>query len=153
MAVFEFTMPLSGDKKCDAYTVPNPDMPCIWALATHVVNNLQYGDCNGWTAGAGEHDIVEVLSIGSKNMFASMHMGKHYAGTATDSFARPVGNTMKLAVIYSGNTVQQHVLKDFDFGPTVDGSDVQGLTSAGGAGSTKMATGDSVTDMVLNQHP
>ena len=148
MAVFEFAMPLSGDRTCDTYNTPNPDMPCIWSLATHVVNNLQYGDCNGWTQGAGEHDIVEVLSPGSKNMFASMHMGKAYAGTECDSFERPVSGTMKMAVLYSGSTVHQQVLNDFDFGATIDSASVQGMTGSGGVGNMKAAGSTSVMQLI-----
>ena len=151
LAVFEFQMPVSGSRKCDTYNTPNPDMPCIWALSSHIVNNLQYGNCNGWKAGSGEYDIVEVLKPGSSNMFASMHMGSKYAVTEGDALVRPTDKTMKLAVLFGDNTVHQQVLTDFSFPTSVDGGDVQALSGGNGAGNMK--TAGSCSKIAVNTSP
>ena len=147
LLVLEFAMPLSGNTEC-TIVHPNPDMPSIWAMASSIINNGQYKECTGWTAGAGEHDIAEVLAQGSKNMFASMHMGPHYAGTANDAFARPTTGTAIMAIQYTESSAQQWVLNNFDFPTAVDPSQFSGA----GAGGTKDGAG-APTVMQLDQHP
>lgn len=107
MFMVEFQMPMSGSS--DGF---NPDMPAFWLLNSKIVNTQQYDACSCWKSGCGEWDIHEVLTKGAKQGSASMHMGKNFAGTPSETFKRPVGKTMKMAAIVSNGVAHIEVLDD-----------------------------------------
>lgn len=119
----EFQMPLSGSS--DGL---NPDMPAFWLLNSKVVNTQQYDACSCWATGCGEWDIHEVLTKGAMTGCASMHMGKNFAGTPSQTFDRPTTKTMKMAAIVSNGVAHIEVLDDaMTFDKVIQGSTINGF--------------------------
>lgn len=95
--VFEFSMP--DDFSSDF----NKNMPSLWLLNQQIVNTLQYGkpECSCWKTGCGELDVFEVLEGNHDKAITALHGKK--AGMGVGHFSRPKDQTMKLAVVFSGN--------------------------------------------------
>jgi hypothetical protein len=83
-------------------------------LNARIPRTLQYGnaDCSCWTSGCGEFDIVEALHSGSTFLKSTLHANQQ-AGDS-DFIARPVSNTMKLAVVFAAvdSSIHLQVLPD-----------------------------------------
>lgn len=95
--LLSFTMPVSGD------TGFNADMPAIWLMNAQIPLTSQYGTnsaCSCWTSGCGELDVFEVLDSGNTRCKSTLHMAP--AGGSSDYFERPVEQTVKAAVVFSG---------------------------------------------------
>ena len=123
MFMVEFQMPLSGSG--DGL---NPDMPAFWLLNSKIVNTQQYDACSCWSTGCGEWDIHEVLTKGATQGSASMHMGKNFAGTPSQTFDRPTEKTMKMAAIVSNGVAHIEVLDDSQtFDAVISGATVSGF--------------------------
>ncbi|CAL9731256.1 hypothetical protein MOUN0_L04654 [Monosporozyma unispora] len=104
--VFEFEMPTDNDGS--GY---NQDMPAIWLLNAKIPRTLQYGNaaCSCWETGCGEMDLFEILSAGSDKLISHVHDGQ--GGGTQDYFVRPVGNTLKAAVIFNGDDKSIHIVQ------------------------------------------
>jgi len=102
--VFEFSMP--DDFSSDF----NKNMPSLWLLNQQIVNTLQYGkpECSCWKTGCGELDVFEVLEGNHDSAITAIHGKKE--GMGVGSFPRPKTETIKLAVIFSGNKASIRVL-------------------------------------------
>lgn len=128
--VFEFEMP--SDTVGTAY---NQDMPAIWLLNAKIPRTLQYGkaDCSCWESGCGEMDLFEILSPGSDKLISHIHDTQ--GGGTQDYFVRPVGNTMKAAVIFDADDKTVHIVEVEDtFEATLSESTVNSwLNKAGSA--------------------
>lgn len=113
--VFEFEMP--SDTSGSGY---NQDMPAVWLLNAKIPRTLQYGnaDCSCWESGCGEMDLFEILSKGSDKLISHVH-DKQDSGSQ-DYFKRPVGNTLKAAVIFNSSDKTVHIVEvSDDFGATL----------------------------------
>lgn len=125
--LFEFTMPMDGeDNRFEG------DMPSIWILNAGIPRTTQYGppNCNCWTSGCGEFDIVEALHDGSTMLKSTLHTNTP-AGDS-DYFSRPTGASMKLAVIFSSSssTITIQKLDDsFEFATNMTGLDIEMMCS------------------------
>ena len=127
--VFEFEMP--SDTDGSAY---NQDMPAIWLLNAKIPRTLQYGsaDCSCWESGCGEMDLFEILSSGSTKLISHIHDGQ--GGGTQDYFVRPVGRTMKAAVIFDADNETIHIVEvDEDFGATLSTSTVNAWLDKAGS--------------------
>lgn len=151
VVIMEYTMPESQCASCpNKYTGnnANTNLPAIWALGSDLVNIAQYGlgpngECSGWTSGAGEFDIHEILPGDvTKNIgYASFHMGQHYSGTPAEGFPRPTdaNRTQKLAYVLSGNYAGIHILgNNFPIDGGLSSEDVLALiTGSNGSAGPK----------------
>ncbi|CCK68067.1 Tos1p KNAG_0A03880 [Huiozyma naganishii CBS 8797] len=127
--VFEFEMP--SDTNGNGY---NQDMPAIWLLNAKIPRTLQYGksECSCWETGCGEMDLFEILSNGSNKLISHVHDAQ--GGGTQDYFQRPIGNTLKAAVIFNGNDKSIHIVEiDGDVGATLDQATVQSWLSKSGS--------------------
>ncbi|CAL9737241.1 hypothetical protein MOSE0_L06832 [Monosporozyma servazzii] len=128
--VFEFEMPT--DNNGSGY---NQDMPAIWLLNAKIPRTLQYGNaaCSCWETGCGEMDLFEILSAGSDKLISHVHDGQ--GGGTQDYFVRPVGSTLKAAVIFNGDDKSIHIVQvDDDFSGTLSQDTVNSwLNKAGSA--------------------
>lgn len=127
--VFEFEMP--SDTVGTAY---NQDMPAIWLLNAKIPRTLQYGkaDCSCWESGCGEMDLFEILSPGSDKLISHVHDTQ--GGGTQDYFVRPVGNTMKAAVVFDADDRTVHIVEVEDtFEATLSESTVNSWLSKAGS--------------------
>jgi hypothetical protein len=95
--LISFTMPATGK------TGFNSDMPAIWLMNAQIPLTSQYGTnpaCSCWTSGCGELDVFEVLDSGNHRCKSTLHMLP--AGGSSDYFQRPVGQTVKAAIVFTG---------------------------------------------------
>ncbi|KUJ24321.1 uncharacterized protein LY89DRAFT_572863 [Mollisia scopiformis] len=123
----DFSMPTEGG------TGFNADMPAIWLLNSQIPHTVQYGppECNCWTSGCGELDIVEALFDGATQLKSTLHTNTP-AGDS-DYIARPTTDSMKLAVIFSSSTstINIQVLdSNTEFPATMSADDLNNLCSA-----------------------
>lgn len=127
--VFEFEMP--NDNDGSGY---NQDMPAIWLLNAKIPRTLQYGSasCSCWETGCGEMDLFEILSAGSNKLISHVHDAQ--GGGSQDYFERPVGSTMKAAVIFNGDDKTIHIVEvDEDFGGSLSQSTVNSWLNKAGS--------------------
>lgn len=133
--VFEFEMPSAND---DA-TI-NHDMPAIWLLNAKIPRTLQYGDasCSCWKSGCGELDAWEILSDGSDKLISHLHDGQGNDGTSNggggsqDYFDRPTSNSMKGAIVFSGEDISILEVDD-DFESSLSSSTVKNWINKSGS--------------------
>ncbi|PGH10080.1 hypothetical protein GX51_00347 [Blastomyces parvus] len=120
----EFEMPITGKKDW------NEDMPAAWILNAAIPRTLQYGkpECSCWLTGCGEFDVFEVLDAGNTRAKSAVH--GNISGSDSYYFERPVGKTVKLAVVFNtaGSSVHIKILDDsFEFKPTLGGKEVEAM--------------------------
>lgn len=97
MFLISFTMPVTGNSDF------NSDMPAIWLMNAQIPLTSQYGTnpaCSCWTSGCGEFDVFEVLDSGNHRCKSTLHMLP--AGGSSDFFQRPVQQTVKAAIVFTG---------------------------------------------------
>lgn len=129
--LFSFTMPMTGE------TGFNGDMPAIWLMNAQIPLTSQYGTnphCSCWTSGCGELDAFEVLDSGNERCKSTLHMAP--AGGSSDYFARPVKESIKAAIIFTGSneTVTIQVIDDIvAFEETLSAATVESFISAEGS--------------------
>jgi len=92
-------MPHDDTTTTSSTSVGNSDMPAIWMLNAQIPRTLQYGaaSCSCWSSGCGEFDLFEVLDSGNTRCKSTIHGNSQ--GGDSDYFVRPVGETMKAAVL------------------------------------------------------
>jgi len=82
------------------------DAPAYWFLNAAIPRILQYGNdrnnipCSCWSTGCGEFDAFELLSNGAERAKSTMHRQGNLEGGDSNYFSRPVGKTMKFAVVW-----------------------------------------------------
>lgn len=89
-------------------------MPAIWMLNARIPLTAQYHPCSCWSTGCGEFDIFEVLSPGDTKAKSTVHATDGKSGGDSNFFERPVGDFIRVAVVFDGDsgTVQVKVLAD-----------------------------------------
>ncbi|KAJ4372227.1 target of Sbf [Neocucurbitaria cava] len=112
------------------------DAPALWFLNAAIPRILQYGNdrnnipCSCWSTGCGEFDAFEVLSNGQEKAKSTLHRQNNLEGGDSNYFKRPVGSTLKFAVVWNYPNIIALVLDDsFDFGSTLSDDQVQSLVS------------------------
>jgi hypothetical protein len=133
----EFTMPR------DPSSGFNADMPALWFLNANIPRTLQYGNaaCSCWTTGCGEFDVFEILSTGSDFLTTTIHSwqgtGTQFGGGGcSDYFQRPLGGTMKAAIIFTQATKTLKIVvldNSVEFGPGLADSLVTAWSSTAGS--------------------
>ncbi|CAN9340353.1 unnamed protein product [Alternaria sp. RS040] len=98
------------------------DAPAYWFLNAAIPRILQYGSdrnnipCSCWSTGCGEFDAFELLSNGAERAKSTIHRQGNLEGGDSNYFRRPVGQTMKFAVVWHYPHITVLVLDDkFDF--------------------------------------
>ncbi|CAN9326863.1 unnamed protein product [Alternaria alternata] len=98
------------------------DAPAYWFLNAAIPRILQYGSdrnnipCSCWSTGCGEFDAFELLSNGAERAKSTIHRQGNLEGGDSNYFRRPVGQTMKFAVVWHYPHITALVLDDkFDF--------------------------------------
>ncbi|CBX95498.1 hypothetical protein LEMA_P026500.1 [Plenodomus lingam JN3] len=110
------------------------DAPAYWFLNAAIPRILQYGNdrnnvpCSCWSTGCGEFDAFEVLGNGEERAKSTLHRQGNLEGGDSNYFKRPVGATMKFAVVWHYPHITAMVLDDsFDFGERLSDALVQRL--------------------------
>lgn len=99
------------------------DSPAWWFLNAAIPRVLQYGNdrdnipCSCWSTGCGEFDAFEVLGRGEERAKSTIHRPGNLEGGDSNYFRRPVGRTLKFAVVFYDFNITATVLDDdFVFG-------------------------------------
>lgn len=102
------------------------DAPAWWFLNAAIPRILQYGNdrnnipCSCWSTGCGEFDAFEILSRGEMRAKSTIHRPGNIEGGDSNYFLRPVGRTIKFAVVFYNWNITARVLDDgFDFGASL----------------------------------
>lgn len=102
------------------------DAPAWWFLNAAIPRILQYGSdrnnipCACWSTGCGEFDAFEVLGMGEERAKSTIHRQGNLEGGDSNYFRRPVGKTLKFAVVFHNWNITAKVLDDsFDFSSTL----------------------------------
>jgi hypothetical protein len=94
------------------------DAPAWWFLNAAIPRVLQYGNdrdnipCSCWSTGCGEFDAFEVLGRGEERAKSTIHRQGNIEGGDSNYFRRPVGQTLKFAVVFYGYNITATVLDD-----------------------------------------
>jgi hypothetical protein len=103
------------------------DAPAWWFLNAAIPRTLQYGNdknnipCSCWSTGCGEFDAFEVLGRGEERAKSTIHRQGNIEGGDSNYFKRPVGRSLKFAVVVHNLNITAAVLDDgFDFSSTLD---------------------------------
>jgi hypothetical protein len=132
----EVAMPLSGVRGKGL----NDDMPAMWMLNAAVPRTQQYGGCSCWGSGCGELDVLEVLSPGEGRAKSAWHGRAGMGSTSTgesDWFERPVGGSVKVAVVLDGRVGKASIVildDGVQFGQGVSDETIQGWLNRDGGG-------------------
>jgi hypothetical protein len=112
------------------------DAPAWWFLNAAIPRTLQYGNdrnnkpCSCWSTGCGEFDAFEVLGRGEERAKSTIHRQGNHEGGDSNYFRRPVGRTLKFALIFRDANITATVLDDdFDFSSSLDDSVIADLVS------------------------
>lgn len=102
------------------------DAPAWWFLNAAIPRVLQYGNdrknipCSCWSTGCGEFDAFEILGRGEMRAKSTIHRQGNLEGGDSNYFLRPVGRTIKFAVVFHNWNITARVLDDgFDFGASL----------------------------------
>ncbi|KAL2004362.1 hypothetical protein VTN02DRAFT_2008 [Thermoascus thermophilus] len=122
----EFSMPMTGKRGF------NMDMPAAWILNAQIPRTLQYGkpECSCWKSGCGEWDIHEILDSGNTRGKSTIH--GNVSGGSSHFFDRPVDKTMKMAIVFDGDSSSGHIKvlpDDTKFDTVLDGATVSDFCS------------------------
>ncbi|KAL6711931.1 target of Sbf [Coniothyrium glycines] len=130
----EFQMDHHDNKGTDQGLIS--DAPAWWFLNAAIPRVLQYGNdrnnipCSCWSTGCGEFDAFEVLGKGEDRAKSTIHRQGNLEGGDSNYFKRPVGRTMKFAVVWHFPHITALVLDDdFDFSATISNEQIQSLVS------------------------
>ncbi|KAM7208089.1 target of Sbf [Naviculisporaceae sp. PSN 640] len=96
--LMEFSMPHDTDASNSEHF--QFDMPAIWMLNARIPLTSQYHACSCWASGCGEFDVVEVLDPGNDKAKTTFHAVA--GGGDGNYFARPVKDTVTVAVVFDG---------------------------------------------------
>jgi hypothetical protein len=103
------------------------DAPAWWFLNAAIPRVLQYGNdrdnvpCSCWSTGCGEFDAFEVLGRGEERAKSTLHRQGNLEGGDSNYFRRPVGRTLKFAVVFYQFNITATVLdNEFVFGEGLD---------------------------------
>jgi len=94
------------------------DAPAWWFLNAAIPRVLQYGNdrdnipCSCWSTGCGEFDAFEVLGRGEERAKSTIHRQGNLEGGDSNYFKRPVGRTLKFAVVFWDYNITAGVLGD-----------------------------------------
>ncbi|KAL1794645.1 hypothetical protein ACET3X_006461 [Alternaria dauci] len=112
------------------------DAPAYWFLNAAIPRILQYGSdrnnipCSCWSTGCGEFDAFELLSNGAERAKSTLHRQGNLQGGDSNYFRRPVGKTMKFAVVWHYPHITARVLDDtFDFSQRMSDDAVKKLVA------------------------
>ncbi|KAF9736232.1 hypothetical protein PMIN02_006794 [Paraphaeosphaeria minitans] len=102
------------------------DAPAWWFLNAAIPRVLQYGNdrknipCSCWSTGCGEFDAFEILGRGEMRAKSTIHRQGNLEGGDSNYFRRPVGRTIKFAVVFHNWNITARVLDDgFDIGASL----------------------------------
>lgn len=108
------------------------DAPAWWFLNAAIPRVLQYGNdrnnipCSCWPTGCGEFDAFELLGRGEIRAKSTIHRQGNLEGGDSNWFRRPVGRTMKFAVILHQYNTTAAILDDsFDFSQSLSEAEIQ----------------------------
>ena len=108
------------------------DAPAWWFLNAAIPRVLQYGNdrdnipCSCWSTGCGEFDAFEVLGRGEERAKSTIHRQGNLESGDSNYFQRPVGRTLKFAVVFYEFNITATVLDDgFLFGEGLEESVVR----------------------------
>ncbi|KAI1515578.1 TOS1 [Pyrenophora tritici-repentis] len=112
------------------------DAPAYWFLNAAIPRVLQYGNdrnnipCSCWSTGCGEFDAFELLSKGAERAKSTMHRQGNLEGGDSNYFKRPIGKTMKFAVVWHYPHITAMVLDDrFDFSESMTDDAIKKLVA------------------------
>ncbi|KAF3040125.1 target of Sbf [Didymella heteroderae] len=112
------------------------DAPAWWFLNAAIPRVLQYGNdrnnvpCSCWSTGCGEFDAFEVLGTGEERAKSTLHRQGNLEGGDSNYFKRPVGTTLKFAVIWHFPHITARVLDaDFEFADALTEDQIDGLVA------------------------
>ncbi|KAK3208569.1 hypothetical protein GRF29_77g1156400 [Pseudopithomyces chartarum] len=94
------------------------DAPAWWFLNAAIPRVLQYGNdrnnipCSCWSSGCGEFDAFEILGRGEVRAKSTIHRQGNLEGGDSNYFLRPVGRTIKFAVVFHDWNITARVLDD-----------------------------------------
>lgn len=94
------------------------DAPAWWFLNAAIPRILQYGNdrnnipCSCWSTGCGEFDAFEILSRGEMRAKSTIHRQGNLEGGDSNYFLRPVGKTLKFAVVFHNWNITARALRD-----------------------------------------
>ncbi|KAF2707669.1 hypothetical protein K504DRAFT_470057 [Pleomassaria siparia CBS 279.74] len=110
------------------------DAPAWWFLNAAIPRVLQYGNdranipCSCWSTGCGEFDAFEVLGRGEERAKSTIHRPGNLEGGDSNYFRRPVGRTLKFAVVLYQFNITATVLGDeFVFGKSLSMDQVKSV--------------------------
>ncbi|KAF2204489.1 hypothetical protein GQ43DRAFT_409475 [Delitschia confertaspora ATCC 74209] len=112
------------------------DAPAYWFLNSLISRTLQYGNdrrgvpCSCWITGCGEFDAFEVLARGEERAKSTLHRQGNFEGGDSNYFRRPVGRTLKFAVMWYQYNITATVLPDdFSFSQTLLSSQIDQIVA------------------------
>ncbi len=110
------------------------DSPAWWFLNAAIPRILQYGSdrnntpCSCWATGCGEFDAFEILEKGEERAKSTLHRQGNLEGGDSNYFKRPVGMTLKFAVVWHFPHITALVLDDeFNFTTSFTDQQIQNL--------------------------
>ncbi|KAF2442521.1 hypothetical protein P171DRAFT_523321 [Karstenula rhodostoma CBS 690.94] len=110
------------------------DAPAWWFLNAAIPRVLQYGNdrknipCSCWSTGCGEFDAFEILGRGEMRAKSTIHRPGNLEGGDSNYFLRPVGRTIKFAVVFHHWNITARVLDDgFDFGASLTQAQIDAI--------------------------
>lgn len=93
----------------------------------HDRNNIP---CSCWSTGCGEFDAFEVLGRGEERAKSTIHRQGNLEGGDSNYFKRPVGRTLKFAVVFRDYNITATVLDDsFAFAETLTNADIGNMVA------------------------
>ncbi|KAF2498516.1 hypothetical protein BU16DRAFT_504893 [Lophium mytilinum] len=112
------------------------DAPAWWFLNANIPRVLQYGDdrnsqpCSCWAYGCGEFDAFEILEQGEMRAKSTLHRQGNLEGGDSNYFLRPVGKTIKVAVVWKDYNITVAILDDsFSFSEVLTASQIADIVS------------------------
>jgi hypothetical protein len=112
------------------------DAPAWWFLNAAIPRVLQYGNdrknvpCSCWSTGCGEFDAFELLGEGEERAKSTLHRQGNLEGGDSNYFKRPVGASVKFAVIWHYPHITALILdNNFAFGEALSEDVVQKLVA------------------------
>ena len=112
------------------------DAPAWWFLNADIPRIVQYGNdrnnipCSCWSTGCGEFDAFEVLGTGEERAKSTLHRQGNIEGGDSNYFKRPVGSTMKFAVVWQFPSITALVLNSgYDFPESLSEDQIDALVA------------------------
>ncbi|KAJ4359354.1 target of Sbf [Ascochyta clinopodiicola] len=112
------------------------DAPAWWFLNAAIPRILQYGNdrnnipCSCWSTGCGEFDAFEVLGNGEERAKSTLRRQGNLEGGDSNYFKRPVGKTLKFAVVWHYPHITATVLnEDYVFPEVLTEDEIDSLVA------------------------